>query len=123
VWVGTHVEATLVNTIIANCTTGITNTTPTSSIVSADHTLFDNNGTDYGSGVSSASEVGGNPAFVHPGAGDYHIGPDSAAIDSGTDAGVTIDIDGDSRPIGPLPDLGADEAGRRVFLPLVLRGF
>jgi hypothetical protein len=120
VWVGTHVEATLVNNIIANYTTGITNTAPISSIVSAGHTLFDNNGTDYGSGVSSANEVSGNPAFVYPGAGDYHIGPDSAAIDSGTDAGVTTDIDGDSRPIGPLPDLGADEARRRVFLPLLL---
>ena len=31
-----------------------------------------------------------------------------------------LHIDGDSRPIGPLPDLGADEAWR-VFLPLVLR--
>ena len=120
VWVGTHVEAALVNNIVANCTTGITNTAPASSTVSADHTLFDNNGTDYGSGVSSANEVGGNPAFVSPAAGDYHIGPGSAAIDRGTDTWVTNDIDGDSRPIGPLPDLGADEAWRRVFLPLVL---
>jgi hypothetical protein len=52
---------------------------------------------------------------------DYHLGPGSAAIDVGVDAGVTADIDGDPRPIGPAPDVGADEARLRVFLPLVLR--
>ena len=70
--------------------------------------------------MSSANEVGGNPAFVSPATGDYHIGHDSAAIDRGMDTWLTIDIDGDGPPIGPLPDLGADEAWRRVFLPLVL---
>jgi hypothetical protein len=121
VWVGTHVSATLVNNIIVDHGTGITNTAPASSIVAADHTLFDGNGTDYGPGVGSANEVGGDPLFVDPAHGDYHIRPGSAAIDQGMDAGVTSDVDGDPRPIGPLPDLGADEALPRMFLPLVLR--
>ena len=60
-------------------------------------------------------------AFVDPAGGDYHIGPGSAAIDAGVDAGVLTDIDGDPRPIGPSFDIGADEAWRWVFLPLVLR--
>jgi hypothetical protein len=51
----------------------------------------------------------------------YHIGPGSAAIDRGMDAGVMTDIDGDPRPIGSLPDIGADEARRWVYLPLLLR--
>jgi len=123
VWVGTDVTATLVNNIIVSYTMGITNTAPVSSTVAADYTLFDGNGTDYGGGVSSAHEVGGNPFFVDPDGGDYHIGPGSPAIDRGTDARVTTDLDGDHRPIGSLPDLGADEAPRRVFLPLVLRYF
>jgi hypothetical protein len=121
VWVGEHVSATLVNNVIVGHGTGITNTAPTSSTVAADHTLFDGNVLDYGAGVGSANEVGGDPLFVDPAHGDYHIRPGSAAIDQGTDAGVTSDVDGDPRPAGPLPDLGADEALPRMFLPLVLR--
>lgn len=59
------------------------------------------------------------PGFVDPGNGDYHIGPASAAIDRGVDAGVATDIDGDPR-LG-APDLGADEFVAYVHLPLVLR--
>jgi len=62
-----------------------------------------------------------SPGFACSGGGDYHLGPGSAAIDAGLEAGVTIDIDGDPRRIGALPDIGADEARLRVFLPLVLR--
>jgi len=121
VWVGAYVTATLVNNVIVSHTTGITNTAPASSTVAADHTLFEGNGVDYGSGVGSANEVGGDPVFVGPEHGDYHLGPRSAAIDRGTDAGVTTDVDGDPRPMGPLPDLGADEARLWIFLPLALR--
>ena len=120
--VGTYVTAKLVNNIIVSHTTGITNTAPASSTVAADYTLFDGNDTPYGSGVSSAHEVGGNPVFVDPAEGNYHIGLGSAAIDRATDAGVMTDLDGDPRPIGSLPDLGADEVRWWVFLPLVLRG-
>ena len=36
---------------------------------------------------------------------------------------VETDEDGDRRPIGLLPDIGADEAWRWIFLPLVLRSY
>lgn len=55
-------------------------------------------------------EVWGDPAFVNPPDGDYHIRFTSAAIDRGIDAGVLTDIDGDPRPVGLAPDLGADES-------------
>jgi hypothetical protein len=121
-WVGTYVTATLVNNVVFSHTVGLTNTTPASAIVTADYTLFDATGVPYGSGVSSAHEFSGDLAFVNPTEGDYHLGRGSAAIDQGTPTGVTDDLDGDPRPTGPLPDLGADEVQRYVFLPLVLRG-
>ena len=82
--------------------------------------------TNYGAVLESdevAGSVYGDPAFVNPDAGDYHIGLGSAAVDAGVDAGVSTDIDGDSRPQGTAPDLGADEHGGcpHLYLPLVMR--
>jgi hypothetical protein len=42
----------------------------------------------------------------------------SRTIDEATYAGVRINIDGDIRPIGLLPNVGADEIRRRMFSPL-----
>jgi fibronectin-binding autotransporter adhesin len=121
-YIRNYVTLDLTNNIIAGHTVGITNTNPANSAVTADYTLFDGNDTDYGSGVISTNEVSGDPAFVAPATGDYHILLGSAAIDRGVDAGVTTDIDGDSRPQGPGYDTGADEFRKRyVYLPLVLR--
>jgi len=50
-----------------------------------------------------------DPSFV--GGGDYHLAYDSPCIDSGTDSGIYIDIDGDSRPLGAGYDMGSDEYG------------
>ena len=54
--------------------------------------------------------ITGNPDFVDPDDGDYHIGPVSAAIDDGMPTLLDFDIDGDPRILGSLPDIGADEA-------------
>ena len=104
-----YVTLTLTNTIIAGHTVGITNTDPAASTVTADHTLFDGNDTDYGSGVTSTNEVSGDPAFVNPFVWDYHLTASSAAIDAGVDVGAINDIDGDPRPLGAGYDIGADE--------------
>lgn len=53
--------------------------------------------------------VWSDPGFVDPAGGDYHLGPHSAAIDAGVDAGVATDQDGEARPRGCAPDIGADE--------------
>jgi hypothetical protein len=67
----------------------------------------------------------GDPAFLDPDAGDYHICPVSAALDGGVDAGVYRDIDDQPRPY-QIPDLGTDEYWppgvlRYIYLPVVLR--
>jgi hypothetical protein len=121
---GVHVDTgymtlNLTNNIVAHHAWGITNTVPASSSVVADHTLFWANAED---GIGGTNPVVGNPAFVDPEGGDYHLSIGSAARNAGIDAGVLTDIDGDARPTGLAPDIGADEASwRQVFLPVVLR--
>ena len=69
------------------------------------------------SAVDRAIEFAG-PALL---TADYHLGPGSTAVDQGVDLfWVTTDIDGEPRPFGLGPDLGADEVPV-YYLPLVLR--
>lgn len=79
---------------------------------------FDNDSnitTDLGT-IKVTDEITGNPAFVNPDAGNYHLGVGSAAIDAGINAGVTTDLDGIARPQGSRPDLGAYEAAANLSI-------
>jgi hypothetical protein len=74
--------------------------------------------------VSIQNAQWGDPAFVNPDGGDYHIGSGSAAINKGTAASISIDVDNEPR-LG-IPDLGADEYWapgtlKRVYLPLTMK--
>jgi hypothetical protein len=75
--------------------------------------------------------VTGSPTFTATSAftGDpklnssYHLTSGSAAIDAGVDAGVSTDLDGQPRPSGAAPDVGADEFVLfKIYLPVVVRG-
>lgn len=74
--------------------------------------------------VVVGNQYSGDPKFVDPAAGDYHLDFGSAAIDKGLPTIIAVDIDGDSRPYGPLPDLGADELHDlwNVYLPATFVG-
>jgi uncharacterized repeat protein (TIGR01451 family) len=120
VWVG-YADLVMTNTIIAgHDSVGIT---VHSGNVTMEATLWYGNGTDTsgaGTIITGAVNIYGDPAFVDPDAGDYHLGAGSAAIDAGVDAGVSEDMDGEPRPMGPGYDIGADEAGvlvARRFAP------
>ena len=54
--------------------------------------------------------------FINPASGDYHLNANSDAIDTGINAGVLTDFDGDSRPQGSNFDRGADEAAARLAI-------
>jgi hypothetical protein len=114
-----YVTLYMTNTIIVNHTWGISNKVPVSSTVSADHILFWEN--TY-AGITGTNSVFGDPDFIGSGVLKYHLGPGSQAIDAGAVTSEYADIDGDPRPVGSAPDIGADEARLwRITLPLVLR--
>ncbi|MDX2177796.1 MAG: GEVED domain-containing protein [Candidatus Sumerlaeia bacterium] len=60
--------------------------------------------------TTDPSLVDADPKFTDPANGDLHLQGGSPAIDAGTTlTGVDTDIDGDPRPVGNAPDIGADE--------------
>lgn len=104
--------ATLTNTLLVSIAYGFAVEEGGGSEVSIRHT---NTLTD---GVTTQHHaVAGTPDFEAIGglAGDskldgtYHLLWGSKAIDAGVDAGLARDVDGDHRPQGPVPDVGADE--------------
>jgi len=62
---------------------------------------------DVQGGYWGEGNIDADPLFV--GGGDYHLTSGSPCIDTGTDAGVYTDIDGDARPMGAGFDMGSDE--------------
>jgi len=119
----------LTNTILVSHTVGISVTHD--SAARLEGTLWGSgpwaNVTDWGGAgsiVTGTVNVWGSPHFVDPDGSNYHIGPGSAARDMGIDAGTNNDIDGDARPEGDGPDIGADETGPvwDVYMPSIQRG-
>jgi hypothetical protein len=69
-----------------------------------------NNLIDGSGGITGSSSVTGNPQFVNPSGGDFHIQSTSPAIDKGTSTDApNVDFDGNARPKGAGYDIGAFE--------------
>jgi hypothetical protein len=115
----------ITNTIVASHTTGIHNQGATGTVQENYSLFFANTSNTVGSVTGNVGSFTGNPAFTDPPGDDYHILPASLAVNAGTNAGVTDDIDGQSRD--SQPDIGADEqgpaqgAGGFVYLPLITK--
>ena len=71
---------------------------------------WDNMMDDYGNGCGTPdpSNLSVDPSFVNPST-NLHLAPGSPCIDTGTDAGVYTDVDGEARPQGADFDIGVDE--------------
>jgi MYXO-CTERM domain-containing protein len=54
-------------------------------------------------------EVIGDPLFQDPANGDFRLSSGSPAIDMGLELGYQVDLDGNSVPAGPAPDVGVYE--------------
>jgi hypothetical protein len=127
IYIGDGVTLAFTNTIIAgHPSAGIVVTA--GNTVTLEATLWHANGVDAAGGgtvLTGTINVYDDPSFVNSTAWDYHLSPDSAALDRGVDARVRTDIDSRPRPY-QAPDLGADEywppgALKPVYLPLVMR--
>ncbi len=96
----------LTNTILFSHTVGITVTAGNTATLNT--TLWHANTADRsGAGtIDHLNDITGDPVLGPDG---YHLGSTSAAIDQGGNAGVTDDIDGQTRPQDSGYDIGADE--------------
>ncbi len=115
------------NAIVVSHTVGVTvsGTGPPMiplSVAEIDGVLWYGNGNDTGGGgtIAVTHPHAGDPAFFGDG---VHLRPGSEAIDRGVDmgAGAPPDLDGDPRPHGLVPDLGADEWWPKAYFPIVAR--
>lgn len=60
--------------------------------------------------VTGMGNLNADPLFVNVPQGDFHLQAGSPAKDAADPtASLTTDIDGDPRPQGGRPDMGADE--------------
>jgi predicted outer membrane repeat protein len=106
------------NTILANYDIGLQ---ALSGAVMEDYNLFSGVTTPTLGATGGAHDVLGNPNFLAPLAGNYHLGPGSAAVDKAAPGtGVLVDFDGQPRPFGILPDIGYDESGELYVLYLTV---
>jgi hypothetical protein len=97
-------SASFVNTIIYNQSVGVQNI---GANLSFDHTLRHDVATPIVGTVSDVFPIEGDPAFTDDG---YHLTQSSAAIEVGVATPDADDVDGEVRPQGQAPDLGADES-------------
>jgi hypothetical protein len=75
---------------------------------------------DVERGYPGEGNIDADPMFVDPDSSDYHLSNGSPCIDSGTDAGVYEDYEGDIRPYGHGFDMGVDESPYEVAFNLTL---
>jgi hypothetical protein len=119
-WSGDFSSVALTNTIMVSHSVGITVVAGNTATLVG--TLWYSNTEDWGGAgaiVTGTHNYWGDPRFEADG---YHLMEGSAAIDVGVEAGVPDDVDGEQRPQGLAPDLGADEGvGVNAYLPAVLR--
>ncbi len=116
--IGTSTNVTLKNNILTRWDKAIQNRPAGNTFSEVSHQLFFANPKNYDLELipgAGEGDVVGDPKYIDPGAGNYHIQPDSAAIDRASSGGApSVDIDSQTRPGGAAFDIGADEVPARA---------
>jgi hypothetical protein len=100
------------NNIFTNHAIGFHNQGATGVTDATNNLFFGNTLATQGQVIPGTGRRTGDPAFVNADTGNYYLTALSDAIDGGTTdtvVAVAADIDGESRPVGLAPDIGADE--------------
>jgi hypothetical protein len=72
--------------------------------------VWNNTGGDYSGVTPGAHDISADPLLVDPTNGDFHLSSGSPCIDAGDPVNYpATDFEGDPRPMGLAPDIGADE--------------
>lgn len=72
--------------------------------------VWNNSNGNYIYATPGTHDISADPMFANPAAGDFHLTADSPCIDAADpDNYPTTDFEGDPRPLGLAPDIGADE--------------
>jgi hypothetical protein len=79
---------------------------------------FLNAATRIGGSGAGPGDIQADPKFIDPRLNNFHLRPESPAIDKGIDLGYTIDYDRQPVPVGGAPDLGAYEYNPNVKTPM-----
>ena len=124
---GDNISITLTNTLVSGFTNAFAASQAGNGIVDINHTktLFHNVTNHHATIEGSPSYTEITPVIGNPRLDmSYHLQFGSAAIDQGVETGLEHDLDGQPRPLGSAPDIGADESffdAKKVFLPLIIR--
>jgi len=118
--------ANLTNIIFHGYDVGVRGQAPTSTVAMTG-VLWSNVTTPWQVGNFNVQfQYTGDAASVDEDGGDYHLTATSAAIDRGVATDVTTDLDGEPRPQGLAPDLGAYEYVQfgfsKIYLPYIVKG-
>ncbi len=113
-YLSTDSSPVLTNTILTGHNWGVS--VSTGNTASLEGTLWENTYDWHGTGtvLTGTHNLWGDPRFAGDG---YHLLSNSPAIDQGIDAGISNDLEGDARPYGTGPDLGADEFTGTIIQP------
>jgi len=98
---------------ITNCGAGIADTGTEASTPTIDYNNLFNNGAAYDGISPGPNDISGDPLYNDSGLADYHLQAGSACVDAAVTSTISVDLDGNTRPLGAAADIGCYE-----FLPL-----